>query len=310
MKRIAAIAMVVVVMACAQVEAASIAINFCHGDPGGDDYMSQSTSGGRTGSEQTNWNNVTGEGGTFYGTIDSTGATLPVAVQVVKAQGENDSVWEGPTYHGSGKAPYCQTGAGRDGYSNSDPFHFLYHIPYTDYNVYVWRIGDAAWGGGDPGVPDSTYTVTGATPDSPLYIGGVPSNGLQPIPSGDYGLCAIQIVPTAPAVNNDLGVRLIDDGMFAALRGTLVADGVGDAQVWVYWGPTDGVTNKLSWATNYWFGAHLIACPVLYTNFVIGPLGLRTDYWYRYYASNSAGTCWATNSVFFKSEGGTAVIVR
>jgi hypothetical protein len=158
------------------------------------------------------------------------------------------------------------------------------------------------------------YVYSGNNPNGGVFQEGVNYTkqvGLTGPLSIDIGsLNGFSIVPGPPEVNNDLGVKLLRDGMLAALQGTLQSEGGGGTTVWVYWGSTDGITNKLAWDTNYPFGMNTLPCPVLYTNFVIGPLGLRTDYWYRYYASNSAGTCWATNSVFFKSDGGSAIIVR
>jgi hypothetical protein len=298
------------VFACAvaTARAGSIAINFYDGNTGGNQYMSPSASGGKTGSEQINWNNVLGVGGTFYGAIDSSGATLPTPLRVVKVQGANDSVWGPPDWGTSATAPYCRSGAGRNGVQNSDPYHYVYDIPYTDYKVYVWTIGGLAMAGGDPGIPDETYTISGATPGWPLYIGGVPANGLQQV-SGGFGICAIQIVPGRPAVDNDSGASFSTDGMLAGLRGTLLSDGVGDAKVWVYWGPTDGVTNKTSWTNCCYLGTNTALLPASYTN-VVRPLGLNMTNYYRYYASNSAGGVWASSTTNFKSQGGTAFIVR
>ena len=126
------------------------------------------------------------------------------------------------------------------------------------------------------------------------------------LPGNGPAFTAVQIVRAPPEINNDLGVHIFNNDMLAELRGTLTS---GDANVWVYWGSTNGITNKVAWATNYPFGVNTLPAPVGYTN-VIGPLGLHADYWYRYYASNDAGEVWATNSVYFKSEGGTAILVR
>jgi len=78
------------------------------------------------------------------------------------------------------------------------------------------------------------------------------------------------------------------------LKGSLMATGTAATTVFLYWGDSDGGTNKSAWYTN----------TVLTAPQVIGPLSvpvsvLSPDIYYRYYATNAVGDHWATtNGVF------------
>ena len=81
----------------------------------------------------------------------------------------------------------------------------------------------------------------------------------------------------------------------AVFKGTVLATGASTPSVWLYWGNSDGGTNKGSWSTNVAFGPRGLGSVA--TN-LAGLLG-NTTYYYRYYASNSAGGAWSSNSVSF-----------
>ncbi|MEK7751401.1 MAG: hypothetical protein AAB654_05755, partial [Acidobacteriota bacterium] len=68
--------------------------------------------------------------------------------------------------------------------------------------------------------------------------------------------------------------------------------------VWVYWGPTDGLTTNGNWANVNYFGQR--AAGLLSTN--IAGLNSGTAYYYRYFASNSQGTAWAAPSTNFTTQ--------
>ncbi len=83
----------------------------------------------------------------------------------------------------------------------------------------------------------------------------------------------------------------------ATLNGYLVATGNAPTTVWVYWGTTDGGTNKLDWGTDGTFGE--VGVGLLTTN--ITGLASATEYYYRFYASNSNGECWAPATESFST---------
>ncbi|MDD4869525.1 MAG: DUF2341 domain-containing protein, partial [Kiritimatiellae bacterium] len=99
---------------------------------------------------------------------------------------------------------------------------------------------------------------------------------------------------TVPYVSNHNGAS--DVMMNAAnLNGYLVSTGGASTAVSVYWGTTDGGTNKGSWVSREDFivtGTGLLMTNV--TGLVSG-----AKYYYRFYASNSFGDCWAPSSASF-----------
>ena len=78
------------------------------------------------------------------------------------------------------------------------------------------------------------------------------------------------------------------------------------AEVWVYWGLTNGGTNKTLWSTNFNFGYVPTGS---YSN-IISPTALNTLYYYRYYGTNEYGEAWAETTTNFMSQGGTTMIIR
>ncbi|MFO7870665.1 MAG: Calx-beta domain-containing protein [Kiritimatiellia bacterium] len=84
----------------------------------------------------------------------------------------------------------------------------------------------------------------------------------------------------------------------AWLNGNLAHTGTAQTAVYVFWGDTDGTTNKSSWGTNVLVDANASEGTVQYQ-----PTDLTADttYYYRYYASNSYGVSWADASKIFIS---------
>ena len=104
------------------------------------------------------------------------------------------------------------------------------------------------------------------------------------------GLAAGQ---AAPDVNNDPGAVSLAAGE-ARLQGTLV--GGGPADVWIYWGPTDGGTTGGNWAHK---------SPLKSVNngtsfsITVDHLVYGLTYYYRCYASNDSGGAWAPATTRF-----------
>jgi len=100
--------------------------------------------------------------------------------------------------------------------------------------------------------------------------------------------------PSAPIVNNANGATNVQ-GDNAWLNGTLVSTGVAPASVSVYWGTNDGVFVKSAWGNTNDFGLCTNG-QALTTNVVLSP---GTTYYYRFYATNTAGYDeWADLSTF------------
>jgi hypothetical protein len=87
----------------------------------------------------------------------------------------------------------------------------------------------------------------------------------------------------------------------ASLNGTLRDTGGTQTEVSVYWGPTNGETNKLAWTNRCDFGVCSALQPL--TTNVTG-LTPNTPYYYRFYATNAAGQeAWAAASTNFVTLG-------
>ena len=98
-----------------------------------------------------------------------------------------------------------------------------------------------------------------------------------------------------PVVNNANGATNVTTTN-AWLNGMLLSTGSAPTMVYVYWGPTDGVTNKANWANTNSFGEG-IEGQTFTTNVSVNP---NVTYAYRFYATNTAGEDgWAIASASF-----------
>lgn len=86
----------------------------------------------------------------------------------------------------------------------------------------------------------------------------------------------------------------------ASLHGFLVSTGDAPAQVWVYWGASDGGINPAAWAHTNQFEGYPAVGP-LATN--LSGLARGTVYYCRFFARNAFGAAWATNSASFRTFG-------
>ena len=101
-----------------------------------------------------------------------------------------------------------------------------------------------------------------------------------------------------PTVDNNGGASSIGTTN-ATLNGNLTSTGGVPTYVWVYWGASNGDTNKGGWANTNSLG-QMPAGPFS-TNISGLVQGLR--YYYRSYASNSLGDAWASDTTDFYANG-------
>ncbi len=109
---------------------------------------------------------------------------------------------------------------------------------------------------------------------------------------GGLGMTCLSVAYSVPVVNNGSGVRWDETAGTATLNGNLVNTGGKPATVYVYWGRTDGGTNKAAWERCENLGVRT-AGPF---STVVTPLR-DTVYYYRCYATNSVGGAWATGNM-------------
>jgi hypothetical protein len=153
----------------------------------------------------------------------------------------------------------------------------------------------------DPG-PDGTFTVTVA-----LALGGSIQNGWDNYMNAESGggmfdgfVLGLQSSGgggTAPIVVN-YGATLVDHES-ATLNGNLTTTGELPTEVIVYWDTVDRGTAKEAWANTNAFG---IQGNGLKTHGLTGLLP-STQYFYRFYATNSAGVSWGSPSATFTTVG-------
>ena len=93
----------------------------------------------------------------------------------------------------------------------------------------------------------------------------------------------------APTVDNDGGASNITINS-AILDGTLTSTGGAPVTLYFFYGTNDGGAAWGAWAyTNNIGGLGSTGLPVICTNVVTTGLGPGTNYFYRFYATNSAG---------------------
>ena len=100
-----------------------------------------------------------------------------------------------------------------------------------------------------------------------------------------------------PTVTNDGGASSITSNS-ARLNGEITNTGGENPTVRIYFGPNDGGTNPGSWA-NYVEG--IVGLGLFWTD--VTGLNSGTSYYYRCYASNSAGSRWASSTAKFTTTG-------
>lgn len=88
----------------------------------------------------------------------------------------------------------------------------------------------------------------------------------------------------------------------ATVSGTLQQGIYGDneASVWVLWGTTDGGTVASSWQNSQFLGINTHFNPTTFTATLSG-LAPNTNYFYRFYATDSGATAWAPSTAQFST---------
>lgn len=100
----------------------------------------------------------------------------------------------------------------------------------------------------------------------------------------------LSYVSPVPLVSNSGATNIAPT--HACFNGSLTSTGGAPTTVWLYWGTMDGGTSKAGWGNSNYFG--VVPASTLSSNIVT--LSPETTYWYRYYATNAYGDCWANPS--------------
>ena len=148
----------------------------------------------------------------------------------------------------------------------------------------------------DAGVKVSPYTDG--------YLGQAPDKGAY-----EYGAVRWTAghAGTGPAGVEDPSVRsdAVSDMTCssAMIRGTLLSKGAATTSVSVFWGESNALQDKTTWANEIVFGSTLDSLPVSYRTEVTG-LVPNQIYYYRYYASNPFGESWGEVVEFTPTSNG------
>jgi len=110
--------------------------------------------------------------------------------------------------------------------------------------------------------------------------------------------------PTAPAVTNSTGATAVTSSS-ARLNGEITGAGGENPTVKIYWGAADGGTATDNWTHNINLGIKTQGA--FFTD--ITGLSDNTTYYYRCYASNSAGSSWAGSTASFTAGSGGVTFV-
>ncbi|HEX2747009.1 MAG TPA: lamin tail domain-containing protein, partial [Verrucomicrobiales bacterium] len=114
---------------------------------------------------------------------------------------------------------------------------------------------------------------------------------------------AAQSTVGSPAVTNSPATNITSTG--ARLAGTVTDPGSSTPAVTIYYGVTDGGSAVASWASNVSAGNQTGA----FTADVSG-LAANTQYYFRCYAQNAAGSAWASPSLTFTTPSGPPVVAN
>jgi formylglycine-generating enzyme required for sulfatase activity len=109
---------------------------------------------------------------------------------------------------------------------------------------------------------------------------------------------------TAPSINNDGGASNVT-ATTAILDGNLSSASGAVTTVYVYWGLSDAGTTKANWGNVANLGTN--SAGGIVTDSVSG-LSPNTKYYYRFYATNSAGDCWAPTTTNFTTSAQAPII--
>ena len=138
-----------------------------------------------------------------------------------------------------------------------------------------------------------------------VSTGGVKgSNAGAPATNGSDSVAVWNRLPAPPLITNNAATSI--SFFSASMNATVVSTGTAPTYVSVFWGPSDGGTNKSGWPHTNDFPIPAAEGSVVSTN--IAGLDSGAFYVYRYYASNSAGEAWAPLPSSFTTIAGVPVI--
>ncbi len=157
--------------------------------------------------------------------------------------------------------------------------------------VAIWRTFDQTNGG---------YSITAAGCTNLVYSGPPPALGTN-------GTIVWGLLPGVPLVDNAGGATGVTV-YSACLNGTVISTGTAPCAVSVFWGLTDGGTNRSAWGQTNAFDGTPTDGTLLTTN--IGGLSAQTPYFYRFYATNDAGESWAESTMPFATPPGLPVVAN
>lgn len=164
--------------------------------------------------------------------------------------------------------------------------------------------------GGNMSGAASTSTASGGggrialwlNPAFNTYLGTTNATfGTNATYNGTAGTIVFLPDPNIPVVSNQAPASF--DSSSAAMVGYLSSTGSTPTTLFCFWGTNDGGTVKAIWMTNDSLGVRSVG---YYTNSVSG-LSSTTEYYYRFYASNSWSDAWAPTSNKFTTTGGLLV---
>ncbi len=98
---------------------------------------------------------------------------------------------------------------------------------------------------------------------------------------------------SVPAIENAAATGMTTNS--ATLNATLASTGGVATTVCVFWGSTDAGANKAGWGNTNNLGVHAAGV----VSKAVSGLGLTKTYYYRFYATNSMGQCWASSTTSF-----------
>ena len=284
---------------------------------------------------QTNWNNGSGASGSLSSLADDSGATSGASI-----------TWSTDEEWSAGNGPADDNGTLLNGWISSNSGNDsvnISSIPYSTYDLYIYLNHDRATedvliqesGNAFPdflahendtninsAVTFSRQTESAASnPGSTgnyVQFEGLTSSNLNLVlsaggsaGSADRGaITGIQIVeavvtPGLPEVTSITPDSLTSTS--ANARGILISNGSGadPAALTIYWGTSDGGTDSGSWNSSVSGGTQTSPGPFSASLTSLAP---ASTYFYRSFASNSAGTDWAPETITFTTPAALPVV--
>jgi hypothetical protein len=161
--------------------------------------------------------------------------------------------------------------------------------------------GRSGLGGGGSSTNLNTAGTSGVDGTGGGGGGGWGGNG----GSGGSGIVIVRYRNGHPAIDSLAATSVMDNS--ATLNGNLTTNGLTPATVRMYWGTNDGLNVAANWQYTNDFPGPYSTGSALSTN--ITGLAANTQYYYRFYASNSVSEAWADPPAsFFTDTAGLTVV--